>query len=473
MMDRPAHHMMDRTTNQMMDRPANQNEKSGRALEEQVFGASYCRGRGRVQWKRRASRERAAGVSCDPDQDPSEISAVPDPRGAPEDPELQAQEREKPKRKRRSSALTPADFIKRPCLVAEPEAEPEPEPVLEESAARDPDGSGPSTLGSLPGEEEPELGPDPKQRGPPEARGQDGERSASDGSAFEVNVRTRGQRTRKAKMKMQDTWTDLDGALSSDVRGRRHPKQKDAGRKRTQRDEKKTDERKEPLKATRALMLVNAGGGEHRPLEVQASRAPPQRKAEAQIESYPSSGEALLSPVARVTQRSRRLLDFTKEVQGVPRRRTRAATAKALTTDQRTSPDQSHPDRISPDHRNADRTSPDHSHPDRISPDHSHPDRTSPDHRNVDHSEEEQSRAATAEAVTPGHASAKAAEEVQNESTRTRDARATVSIERHSNTGHSTDDRDHGGDRTGASRSPPQNHPGSAPRRNGCVCVCV
>ncbi|XP_048101502.1 breast cancer type 1 susceptibility protein homolog [Alosa alosa] len=434
------------------NRPTNQREEGRRGLEERVFGAVYSRGRrtGGGQGKGRATPGRAStGLDqIHPDIGPTAMPAASTPGATLEDLKAQAQ-RGKPGRKRRSGSLTPADFIKRPCAVegqepniaaVESAAQDPEEPRLEGSAHK-PDVSGLNTHGSVPCEADPEptlglppekcptgLPPEksptglPPEKWPAETKGKSDERSL-DRSAFEENVRTRGRR--RAREKMEDAWTDLDKTLSSDA-PEREPRPWDARGKRPQ---KKPDERKQP-KAARTLELVSAGG-KHCPLEAQVSRAQVRRApacdADAQIESYPSSGG--LSPAAAEVQ-------WTNEVQGIPRR-TRSMTAKAPTTG----------------HTNLDHTNPGHTNPELSDP---------------GQPEEDPSAVnANTRVNTPGHSPADGAEE-QDASLRTGAVLATVPIECHINPERSVEEREQG-DGTGVSRSP-RNQPGPPPKRNGCVC---
>ncbi|XP_062389300.1 uncharacterized protein LOC134077613 [Sardina pilchardus] len=513
--DSPANHI---TTS---NRRTPQREE-GRRLQEQVFGAVYTRGR---QTRGGQGKGRAApaplqhspaplqhslaplqgGGSPGPDEllpdaaGSTEMPTAPEPSAAAlDEPEPQAQRGGKPgRRKRKSGALTPEDFIKRPCVedgkepctaaqdLAEPENEESAarnsEEQRQEGSARKPDGSDPNTHGSVPGDSdpEPELGSPPEKGSAFEAEGKGGgsggERSV-DGSAFEVNeVRRTGGRLRARGKMMQDAWTALDKTLSADNTPEREPRPRNTRTeapereprprntrtkaqereprpqnirpKAPQRDEK-LEERK-PSRAARNLKLVSAGA-EHCPLVAQLSGAPASDGDDAQIESYPSSGETR-SPVARATRRSRRLVDLTNEVQGVPRR-TRNTTAKAPTTDP---------------------PNPDPPNPDPPNPDHTNPDHPEEDPRAA-HATTHVNTHVNAHVNAPGHGPADSVEE-PDASLRTGAATATAPIERHgnpersvegrerhSNPEHSVEGREQGGTT--------QTQPGAPPKRNGCVC---
>lgn len=155
-----------------------------------------------------------------------------------------------------------------------------------------------------------------------------------DGSASKVNMSTRGRK--RGRTKGTNAWTDMEKTLVSDAPGR-------AVRLRDGRGERRQRVEQKQPKAGLALTLVSVGEGLG-PLETRATQ-PPKGDTEAQIENYPSSGEAL-TPVARTTRRIKKLVDFTEEVQGVSRR-TRSMSAKAPPADHT----HTHPEvQLPPDH---------------------------------------------------------------------------------------------------------------------------
>ncbi|KAK6329093.1 hypothetical protein J4Q44_G00010710 [Coregonus suidteri] len=281
-------------------------EGHGKCLEALVFGAVY-------------KRDRRGNRSYSPQN-----KAITDP--PPPCPAEELQILKKIAKRRMSSKLTPADFVKRPRSeenenslmddqreMTEPQEDsPNEHPKDTEEKMIDLTEELNSNSSDKQGEELDEL---------PEGDNKDNE-DVEDSPVFDVPLRKPG---RKSNKKMHGRWQDVDGDLQAQGKVKsENNKQKKPGKK------KGENIQAEKSKAAKSLVLVGVGEGGSDP-KIPKSR-PTSGQIEVQIESYPSS-EDPGSPIMRRTRRSRRLQLFTEEVQGSNKKIGTARSTKVVIID--------------------------------------------------------------------------------------------------------------------------------------------
>ncbi|XP_017560037.2 breast cancer type 1 susceptibility protein homolog isoform X1 [Pygocentrus nattereri] len=278
----------------------------GRGLEEQVFGAVYKRMRKGAKSKVNRSFSAERHIVTDPDH----INLVVEEGGI---------KRNIPKRKR-SCALTPADFIKKSSddkgerLVCDQTEDPKESvvPNVEENKQDHIDES--NTDGPLKCVEEHEKLVDNCL----DEKRDDNAENIEASPVFEVPLKRPG---RRSKIKMQDAWKDLGCELKKDsICDDKTGRKRRISRNNCESTKDGHLEESKIAKCAKSLTLVSTAGDEDVSLMKQLKSKPNLVEAEINIESYPSTAEPQ-SPDARKTRRSLRLQAFVAEVQGARKRR--------------------------------------------------------------------------------------------------------------------------------------------------------
>ncbi|KAM4624562.1 LOW QUALITY PROTEIN: uncharacterized protein ACJ7VT_005418 [Polymixia lowei] len=272
-------------------------KREGRAkgLEEQVFGAVYKRGR-------RSKR------SFSPKQREYVDPPAPSPRERPRSP------RRTPKRKK-SSDLTPADFVKISCFEDKDKSPAEEQTPMKEQTNDTANGISKETeqmfmdvndnFNSIDehGEESEKLPENDNNKG----------KDDGDGPVFDIVLH---EPERKLAKRRRDTLQNVDEDLQQQTTATVETIEK----RRTVKKKGKRLQKAKSVRVPKPLVLVGIGEGECNPVEIPKTRS---EEIQVLIESYPTS-EDLGSPVTRST-RSRSLQVFTEKLQESNKKKARAS----------------------------------------------------------------------------------------------------------------------------------------------------